>query len=35
MDYNALLIVMLAEKQQEVLDLRAEIDRLKSGAQDA
>lgn len=29
MDYNALLIVLIAEKQQEVLNLRDEIERIK------
>lgn len=28
MDYNALIVNLLAEKQQEVLELRAEVGRL-------
>lgn len=28
MDYNALIVTLLAEKQQEIIELRAEVGRL-------
>lgn len=33
MDYNALLITVIAEKQQEILALRSEVEQLRAEAQ--
>lgn len=34
MDYNGLLVVLLAEKQQEILDLREKLARLNLKQED-